>query len=64
LGSFFGLIVGEKGATSGAMVLEGNALAWQWVDGGLGSFGNFPVLGQPGIDRTMAGVGKNAPRMN
>jgi hypothetical protein len=64
LGSFLRAIVGETATSLGAMVLEGNALAWQGVDGDLGSFGNFHVLGRRVIGRTVAGFGKNASQMN
>jgi hypothetical protein len=57
VGSFLGLVLGETAIILGVKVLECNALPWCWVDGDLGSFGNFHVLERPGF-------GKNEPRMN
>jgi len=60
---FSGLSLGETAATSGAMVLQRNVLAWHFVDGDLGSFGNFLVLGRRVGGGTLPGSGKNEPRM-
>jgi hypothetical protein len=52
LGSLFGLIHMETAAISELIMLDGSALETSQAHVGLGSFGNFNVLGRPVISQS------------